>query len=128
MASFFSSVVVGWATRLAVVIGGMLFAVANSDPNAIQSALRTIAALLTGQWEDVSLGAVVGLLTFIGGLIWSGRATFRNQVTIDGKQVPLKELDPSPQKTAVEEIARTAISRRRTLVDLLSEKLGRRWP
>ena len=46
-------------------------------------------------------------------------------MTIDGQQVPLPEI---PQRTAVEEIARTVAIQKRsmTVVEMLAEKLGRR--
>ncbi len=128
MASILSSAVVGWLLRRVLEVGGLIGTGLTIWSNLPPELQHTVLAFLTAKWETVTLGSLVPLVIALWGYVWSFVSTRRDQVVIDGKQVPLKELDPSPQKTAVEEIARTAISKRRTLVDLLSEKLGRRGP
>jgi len=121
MGAFLSSVVVQWWVRrfleLGPVVGGALSWFLNQPPEVQQ----TILTLLQGNWATVTLGTIVT----IGGYVWSYISTRRNQVTIDGQQVPMPQI---PQRTAVEEIARTvAIQKRRmTVVEMLAEKLGRR--
>ncbi|WP_055045636.1 hypothetical protein [Devosia sp. A16] len=70
---------------------------------------QTILALLQGNWVTVTLGTIIT----IGGDVGSVISTCRNQVMIDGQQIP--------QKVAVEDITRTAIQKRsRTLAELLA--------
>lgn len=115
-ASFFTSTLVAWLTRRAAELGGLLLAAEQVAPGTTQELLRTTGMLLTGQWEQVSLGAVFGLVSVIGGLIWNVRSTFAGHTTVDGQRVPSKAL-PASKKTMVEEVARTA--KPRTIADVI---------
>jgi len=121
MASFFSSVVVQWWVRrfieLGPWVGGALSWFLSQSPE-VQG---VILGILQGNWQTISLGTIVS----IAGYVWSYVSTRRNQVTIDGKQVPFKDLEQTPQKTAVEEIARTAISNRKTGLNVILEQLNK---
>ena len=121
MASFFSSVVVQWWVRrfieLGPWVGGALSWFLSQSPE-VQG---VILGILQGNWQTISLGTIVS----IAGYVWSYVSTRRNQVTIDGKQVPFKDLEQTPHKTAVEEIARTAISNRKTGLNVILEQLNK---
>lgn len=120
MTALFSSVVLQWWLRRILELGPLVSGALSWFLNQPPEVQQTLLAILQGNWATVTLGTIVT----IGGYIWSFISTRRNQVTIDGQQVPLQQI---PQKVAVEEIARTAILKRsRTLADLLAEKLGRR--
>lgn len=120
MTALFSSVVFQWWLRRFIELGPIVAGALGwflAQPSQVQ---ETVLAVLQGNWSTISLGTLVS----IGGYIWSFISTRRNQVTIDGQQVPMQQI---PQKVAVEEIARTAIQKRsRTLAELLAEKLGKR--
>jgi hypothetical protein len=121
-ASFFTSTLVAWLTRRAAELGGLLLAAEQVAPGTTQELLRTSGMLLTGQWENVSLGAVFGLVSVIGGLIWNVRSTFGGHTTVDGQRVPNKKL-PAQKKVMVEEVARTA--KPRTIFEALGGLFGR---
>lgn len=124
MAAFFSSVVFQWWLRrfieLGPIVGGALTWFLAQPPLVQESVL----AVLQGNWSTISVGTLVS----IGGYVWSYIATRRNQVTIDGQQVPLKDIASPTKAVLVEEAARTVIEQQRgkTLAQLLAEKLGRR--
>jgi hypothetical protein len=76
--------------------------------NVLQQAIVTV---VQGNWQDITLGSLIGLVPLIWSQISSFRATVRPQIVTDGQSVPLKELPPSKQ-TAVEEFAVTALGQR----------------
>ena len=101
----FTGMFAKWASRRGLEIGGLLVAVSAVDPTVIQTILATVGALLTGDFDNVSVGALIGLISTVGGLIWNARSTFTpHVVTEDGKQVPSKKLS-GPTKTKVEKEA-----------------------
>jgi hypothetical protein len=124
MAAFFSSVVFQWGLRRFIELGPFVGGALTwflAQPPQVQEA---VLAVLQGNWSTISLGTLVS----IGGYLWSYVSTRRNQVTIDGQQVPLKDITSPSKAVMVEEVARTVIERQRgkTLMDLLAEKMGRR--
>jgi hypothetical protein len=124
MAAFFSSVVFQWWLRRFIELGPFVGGALTwflAQPPQVQEA---VLAVLQGNWSTISLGTLVS----IGGYLWSYVSTRRNQVTIDGQQVPLKDITSPSKAVMVEEVARTVIERQRgkTLMDLLAEKMGRR--
>lgn len=127
MGTFLSSVVIQWLFRRFLEVGGIvgtLLTAWGALPPELQD---TVLAFLTAKWETVTLGSLIPVIVTVWGYVWSFISTKRNQVVIDGQQVPLKEIQQTPQKTAVEEMARTAIQKRgKTLMEMLAEKIGRR--
>jgi hypothetical protein len=124
MTAFLSSVVAKWWLRRFLELGGLIGVALKAWSELPPELQNTVILFLTAKWETITLGSLVPLVMAIGGYLWSFISTKRNQVVVDGQQVAMQEI---PQKTAVEEIARTAIQKRsRTLVELLAEKLGRR--
>lgn len=131
MTAFLSSAAFGWFLRRILDWGGwlggfLLFVINtyNNMPPALQAAIMKV---VEGNWQEITLGSLIPLGALVWSQIVSFRATVKPQVVIDGQQVPLQQLQPSSQKVAVEELARTAIRKRgKTLVELLAEKLGKR--
>lgn len=124
MGTFLSSVVFKWWLRrfleLGPIVSGALTWWMKQPPDVQQ----TVLAFLSGNWATVGLGSLVT----IGGYVWSLISTKRNQIVVDGQQVPLKEIGRQAQQTAVEEIARTAIEKRgKTLMEMLGDKLNAQW-
>ena len=83
--------------------------------------------MVAGNWREITLGAVPGLVALLWSQIQSYRATVRPQVVIDGQQLPIDRM-PNREATGVVELSRTALGKRaETLVEkLLKLKLGRR--
>lgn len=95
MGAFLTTTLLGWLTRRVAEIGGVLLAASAMDPTIIPAMLETVGALLTGNFDDVSLGAIIGLVSTAGGLIWNARSTFKSQVVVHGQKVDMKDLPPS---------------------------------
>jgi hypothetical protein len=132
MTAFLSSAALGWFLRRILDWGGWLGASLlavinfyNALPPPLQVAVVTI---IEGRWQEITLGAVPGLIALVWSQIQSYRATTRAQVVIDGQQLPIDKM-PSREAAGVEELSRTALGKRgETLVEkLLKLKLaGRR--
>lgn len=131
MTAFLSSAALGWFLRRILDWGGWLGAVLlgivnfyNALPPELQG---VIVKVLQGNWHQITLGAVPGLVALVWSQIQSYRATVRPQVVIDGQQLPISSM-PRREAAGVEELSRTALGKRgETLVGrLLKLKLGRR--
>lgn len=81
--------------------------------------------MIEGNWQEITLGSVPGILALIWSQIQSYRATVKPQiVTEDGQQADLKEL-PQAKSVAVQEYARTAIEKpKKSVLDHLIDKLN----
>ncbi|OEO32756.1 hypothetical protein VW23_009930 [Devosia insulae DS-56] len=130
MTTFLSSAALGWFLRRILDWGGWLGAALlaminfyNALPPQLQVA---IAKIVAGNWREITLGAVPGLVALVWSQIQSFRATVRPQVVIDGQQLPIKKM-PHREATGIEELSRTALEKRgKTLFEkLLKLKLGR---
>lgn len=131
MTAFLSSAAFGWFLRRILDwggwLGGFLLFVINTYNNMPPALQAAIVKVVEGNWQEITLGSLIPLGALVWSQIVSFRATVKPQVVIDGQQVPLQQLQPSSQKVAVEELARTAIRKRgKTLMELLAEKLGKR--
>jgi hypothetical protein len=130
--SILSSVALGWFGRRILDWGGWLgtflltvIGLYNGLPPVAQQAIQ---AVVTGHWQDLTLGSLVPLAMLVWSQISSFRATVRPQiVTSDGQKVELDKLQPAVQATV--EATAVAAPRRRTLasavLDGLIEKLNR---
>lgn len=124
MGSILTSVALGWLGRRFKELGSIatvLFSLYSILPPEHQ---QLVWAVLTGQGGLQSIGAYAGLLWYL----WTQRdsfiATVRPQVvTRDGQKI---ENIPAPLQANIEAAAAEAPRRRRTLADLLADKLGRR--
>ena len=130
MTAFLSSAALGWFLRRILDWRGWLGAVLavinfyNALPPELQGVIVKVVA---GNWREITLGAVPGLVALLWSQIQSYRATVRPQVVIDGQQLPIDRM-PNREATGVVELSRTALGKRaETLVEkLLKLKLGRR--
>lgn len=125
MGAFLSSVVAKWWLRRFLEIGGIVGVGLKAWGELPPELQNTVLLFLTNKWETITLGSFVPLAMAVGGYLWSFISSRRDQVVIDGQQVPMKEIT---QQTAVEEIARTTIERRgETLIEkALKMKWGRK--
>lgn len=114
--SIFTGLVGQWFLRRAMELGGLLGTLFMLYQGLPPSAQEAIQKLLTGGWENVTLGALAPLALAVWGYVWSLRSTTKPQIVIDNKQVPIKTL-PAGKKTIVEESARTAIERKPTIFE-----------
>lgn len=125
--SILSSVALGWFGRRVLDWGGWLgtfllsiIGIYNSLPPGAQEAIQSV---LSGRWQDITLGAIIPLAALVWSQVVSFRATVAPQiVTSAGRRL---ENLPAPIQADIEATASVA-PRRRTLADLLAEKLGRR--
>lgn len=112
MNNILKNVVVAWLIRRAMELGGIfaiIVGVVQALPPSSQAALWRV---LQGDWQNVPLGAIVGIIVAVWGYAWSFRSTTRSQIVTDNKQVPISEL-PQAKQTVVEEIGRTAVAKKK---------------
>lgn len=129
MGAFFASIAVKWWLRRILDWGGWLATLLlgainlyNNLPPGLQS---VVVRVIEGNWQEITLGSVPGILALIWSQIQSYRATVKPQiVTEDGQQADLKEL-PQAKSVAVQEYARTAIEKpKKSVLDHLIDKLN----
>ena len=130
--SILSSVALGWFGRRILDWGGWLgtfllsvIGVYNSLPPVAQEAIQ---AVVTGHWQDITLGSLIPLGALVWSQIASFRATVRPQlVTPAGKKVELDQLTPAAQAdvlvTAAQAKPRRTIAN--AVLDGLIDKLNR---
>ena len=113
-----TNLVGAWLIRRALEIGGLVGALISIFLALPPDTQESIGQLLTGRWQDVTLGALVPLIIAAWGYIWSWRSTFKPQVVVDRTQVPIEDI---PAQVFVEESARTAAEKkkpkRKTILD-----------
>lgn len=95
----FSNVIIGWAARRALELGGILGAgltAWNGLPPHVQEAVLLV---LGRNWEAVTLGALAPLAFSVWGYVWSFLATKAPQVvTTDGNKVVLDKQSASARQ------------------------------
>lgn len=124
--SILSSVALGWFGRRVLDWGGWLgtfllslIGIYNSLPPGAQEAIQ---AVLSGRWQDITLGAIIPLAALVWSQIASFRATVKPQVVTDeGHRVETEKLEPAAQRT----INATVKAAPKTVLDLLIDKLNR---
>lgn len=128
--SILSSVALGFFGRKLLDVGGWVGGVAMAAfgfyAAATPAQQAVIGNILTGKWQDITLGALVPFIIWGWGQFMSYRATVRPQVvTSDGQKI--QSLPDSVQATV--EAAATAVPRRKTIgsivLDGLLDKLNR---
>ncbi len=130
MGKLFTSAALGWFGRRILDWGGWLgtfvvslIALSNSLPPSTQD---SISRVLSGNWQDITLGAVIPFAIYVSSQVMSFRATTKPAVvTEDGKKVSLPELG-APTKTLVEEKVETAVERKKRRPNLLQILFGKR--
>lgn len=130
--SILSSVAIGFFGRKLLDVGGWVGGVAMAAfgfyAAATPAQQAVIGNILTGKWQDITLGALVPFIIWAWGQFMSYKATVRPQiVTSDGQKIELQQLPPTGQ--AVVENAVAAAKPKRTIasavLDGLIEKLNR---
>ena len=84
----FKGILAQWILRRVLEVGGVtttLWAIVSNLSTVQQQAIMD---LLSGNFDKVSVGVIVGLALYLGTQIWSLISTIRPQVVADGKQVP----------------------------------------
>src|SRR5690606_37407301 len=95
----------------------------NGLPPAAQEAVQ---AVLSGHWQDITLGSLIPLAGLVWSQIMSFRATVRPQVvTPRGEKVALEQLPPAEQRTVTATVE--SAPRTRTILEALSDKLNASW-
>lgn len=119
--SFFTGLIGQWVLRRIMELGGLvgaLLAAWNQLPPEAQGA---ILALLGRNWEQITIGSLIPLAVMLWGYVWSLLSTIKPQVVIDGKQVAMPRI-ASDKQTIVQEAARSAAAKPRTLWERLTGK------
>lgn len=124
--SILSSVALGWLGRRVLDWGGIaiggtfgLIQFYNNMPPPLQVLVQKVA---TGHWQEITLGAVPGLLVWGWSQFQSFKTTTRPQVVTDeGKRVEMDKLAPAAQQT----VNATVRSAPKTILDALIDKLNR---
>lgn len=103
----FQNVIWGWIIRRGLELGGLIGTLAMIYQQLPPTTQAAIGRAVQGDWQDITLGALVPLVVAIWGYIWSFRSTVRPQVvTAEKQQIPLKP--DSVAQTKVEVIAKGA--------------------
>jgi predicted flavoprotein YhiN len=130
--SILSSVALGWVGRRVLDWGGWLgtflltvIGLYNGLPPAAQTAVQ---AVLSGHWQDITLGSLIPMAALVWSQIASFRATVRAQiVTPQGAKVELDQLPPAAQQDVL--VTASQAKPRRTIanavLDGLIDKLNR---
>jgi hypothetical protein len=89
------NVILGWLGRRALEVGGLAGTVLAAYMALQPNQQDIVNRILTGRWQDITLGAFIPFLIYIGSQVLSFRATVKPQVvTNDGKKIDMKKLPP----------------------------------
>jgi hypothetical protein len=121
------SVVLGWLGRRVLDWGGWLgtfllsvIGLYNALPQTAQAA---IGSALQGNWQDLTLGAILPLGALVFSQIMSFRATVKPQVVTDkGEKVAMKELPKATQAEVKQKIETEVKQKRPTFLDGLFKR------
>jgi hypothetical protein len=124
-----SSVAIGWLGRRILDWGGWLgtflltiIGLYNGLPPAAQQAIQ---AVVSGHWQDITLGSLIPLAALIWSQIASFRSTVKPQiVTPQGEKVELDAMSPTVQQTMV--ATAQAAPRKRTLANIIADALAKK--
>lgn len=129
--NLFSQAALGWLGRRALDWGGWLgtFVVAALGfyNNLTPQQQESVGRILSGNWQEITLGSLVPFAVLVWSQVMSFRATTRPQiVTDDGVKIATKEL-PKAKKTLVEEMANVADEKKKAArkPGLLDKLFGR---
>jgi len=122
-----SSVALGWFGRRILDWGGWLgtfllstIGLYNSLPPGAQEAIQ---AVVSGRWQDITLGAIIPLAALVWSQVASFRSTVRPQVvTTGGQRVETDNLAPAVQQKINASVVGAAP---KTVLDMLIDKLNR---
>ncbi len=121
-----NSVVVGWLLRRVMELGGIGTALVTAYMALDPASQAAIGRILTGEWKEVPLGTIVGILLALYGYVTSFRKTVQPSVVtkVDGKVVEVAEKDlPMTTKDAIKTSAPIA-AEKKSAGKTLFEHLG----
>lgn len=117
----FTGLVGQWVFRRFLELGGIfgtLWAFYSTLPPGAQEAIQQV---LQGNWQNVTLGAIVPILMALFGYIWSFVSTTRPHVaTRDGKQIILPKRGEGSETTRKVETLASAAPKPKTLWESLT--------
>jgi hypothetical protein len=129
--TLFSPAALGWWGRRLADWGGWLgttlSAVIGIYLSLPERTREEINQALQGNWQDITLGSLVGFVVLVWSQVASFRATTAQQiVTEDGKKIDTRDL-PSNKKVFVEEAANVADAKKKAArkPNLLDRLFGR---
>lgn len=117
----FQNVIIGWISRRVLELGGIVGFLLSAWNNLTPETQAAVLAILGHNWQAITLGALAPIAVSLWGYVWSFLSTRKPQVVIDGKQVAMPRI-PDATRTIVEESARTAAAKPRTLWERLTGK------
>lgn len=110
----FKNVVLGWLGRRALEVGGLVGAAFSAYLALGEPQKDVVNRIVSGDWQNITLGAIVPFLVYIGSQVLSFRATVQPQVvTADGIKVKENDLDPSTRAKVKVDIANKKIDARK---------------
>jgi hypothetical protein len=132
LASFFSQAALGWLGRRALDWGGWLGTVALAGIGFYNqlspSQQAVIGQVISGNWQDITLGALAPFAVLVFSQVLSFRATTKPQIVTDeGVKVSTDDL-PRNKKVLTEEIANVAAEKKKAArkPGLLDKLFGKR--
>lgn len=109
----------GWIGTFAITVIGLYNALPVSSQNAIGKALQ-------GDWQNITLGAVIPLAALIVSQVMSLRATIKPQaVNESGQKINLDAL-PKATQTIVNEQTATAVAKKKKAPNILEQLIHRK--
>lgn len=106
-----------WIFRRFLEVGGIAGTALTAWNNLPPDLQNAVLALLSRNWDAITLGSIIPVAAMVWGYAWSFISTMRPQVvTSDGKQIPLSKDGTTSAKVDV--IAKAA-PKKRTLLDRL---------
>lgn len=124
----FTGVVGAWLLRRGMELGGIIGTLVVAYMALPPGTQAAIERALTGNWQDVTLGALAPIVLSVWGYAWSFRATTKDQVVSNGQKGTLDEATkglPAGTKTAIREKVETA-AKRPTLAERIGGLFGKR--
>lgn len=127
--SILSSVALGFFGRKLLDVGGWLGGVISAGLTfyavASPAQQQVISDLLTGKWQDITLGALIPFIIWAWGQFMQFRATVKPQlVTPAGKKVELDQLPVSAQQDVL--VTASKAQPKRTIANVIMEALARK--
>ena len=127
MDKLFNNVVVGWVSRRLLEVGGWVTFVTSIYMAMPPSAQAAVGRILRGDWDNLSVAAIIGLVTYVWSQVWSFKSTVKDQVVASGRKAPLDAvadaLPPNVTKTLVEQKVETIATRKRpSILDWFKRK------
>src|SRR3712207_2084319 len=100
--AFIKNQVAKWILRRLLELGGLGTFIVSLYAGLSPENQAVLWELIKGNTEGVSLQAVLGLASVIGGLVWNWRSTFKpHLMTADKQKAPLPELTLPEAKAIV---------------------------